>query len=143
MSAIDAAYQVNDILSRFLATQRRVIQPWWRSLPLPGLFKPVDFPRHRTVFERLATELQTIQEKLATGSDSSSEGQLASVLLTYSAALRTAVVAAANICAKLAEKAEGKASYPPSDYRRDIQQFTELENEYLRRGQQLNQFFGR
>ena len=128
-------YLVNGILSRYVAIHDEIFSFSWRKIiPIPGLFKAIEYPRHRDELGLLAAQLADVL-------DSPADECLPLVFGHYVDALLRTVIALRDLCSRLADKAEGD-SYPMAQYNSDVASYKALVNEYLQLGAVLNQHLG-
>lgn len=128
----EAIYHVNDILTQYVSIHDELFAFSWRKLiPIPGIFKPIDYPRYRD-------ELGVLVSRLMDALDSSTDDRLPSAFSSYGEALRRTIEALQCICSRLSDKAKG-SRYPMAKYDIDMASYKALCNKYLRLGAILNQ----
>jgi hypothetical protein len=131
----DEIYIVMDLLKRYISIHNEVFNMrWWRNIPIPGIFKPLEFPR-------LRDELGLIVTQLACVLVSPVDERMPSVFGDYVDALLRTVDALQDICSRLAVKMDG-VPYPWKEYHSDVQSYKALVNEYRELGTLLNQQLG-
>ena len=127
--------RVNAILGEYVAIHDAIFKlSWLKALPIPGLFKAIDFGAHFTDLSRLASELAVISSALKAESGSL-EGSH-----QYAAALLEAVHALREICERFYEKSQGDLSkYPMAEYNANLKTYEGLMNKCQELGVALNQ----
>ena len=62
----ELTYGVNDMLTLYLEVHNGMLaQPWWRSIPIPGLFKAIPFDRYEIQLSEVERVLKKIEEHIA------------------------------------------------------------------------------
>ena len=126
--------RANAILGKYVAIHDAIFKfSWRRTLPIPGLFKAIDFGAHCKDLGRLASKLAAISSALKAESGSLEAYQ-------YTAALLEAVQALREICGRLYEKSQGELSkYPMAEYNANLKTYEGLMNKCQELGGALNQ----
>jgi hypothetical protein len=140
------AYQVNDILSRYIAVHDAIFKFSIRKLlPIPGLFKAIDYGSHYhelcNLHSELTETLATIAELRASGLASFSTGPFLDVLAEYAFALSDAIGKLRDICDNLYRKSQGATDYSMSAYKRDVAAYDISVQRYIALGGRLNSLF--
>ena len=105
---------------------------WRKTLPIPGLFKAIDYGAHSKDLGRLASKLAAISSALKAESESLEAYQ-------YTAALLEAVQALRQICRRYHEKSQGNVSkYPMAEYNANLKSYEGLMNKCQALGVALN-----
>jgi hypothetical protein len=127
--------RANAILGEYVAIHDAIFKFSWRkALPIPGLFKAIDFRAHFRDLDRLASELA------ATSSALKAESGSLEVFHQYTAALLEAVQALREICGRFYEKSQGDLSkYPMAEYNANLKIYEHLMNKCQALGVELNQ----
>jgi hypothetical protein len=114
-------------------------QPLWRSIPLPGLFKPIPFDKYETqisgveqVLKERVAHARSLYEKAAPD-----EKAYSALLHRYAAALLKAVMALRPIVAGLKGKTERKP-YDMSAYNAHLAAYRNSEKGYQALGKEMN-----
>jgi len=131
----DELIRANAILGEYVAIHDTIFKFSWRkTLPIPGLFKPIDFGAHCKNLGRLASKLAPISSALNTESGSL---ELAN---QYTAALLESIQALQEMCRRLHEKTQGNLrTYPMTEYNADLKTYEGLMNKCQELGVALNQ----
>ena len=125
--------RANAILGKYVAIHDAIFKFSWRkTLPIPGLFKAIDFGAHCKDLGRLASKLAAISSALKAESGSLEAYQ-------YTAALLEAVQALREICGRFDEKSQGDLSkYPMAEYNANLKTYEGLMNKCQALGVALN-----
>jgi hypothetical protein len=125
--------RANAILGKYVAIHDAIFKFSWRkTLPIPGLFKAIDFGAHCKDLGRLASQLAAISSALKAESGSLEVYQ-------YTAALLEAVQALREICGRFYEKSQGDLStYPMTEYNANLKTYEGLMNKCQTLGVALN-----
>ncbi len=146
LPAEELALSVNDLLTRFVAIQREMANlPWWRHLPVPGLFRAIDFSEHERSLVALLSEMGDVRNRISqlrdSGTISTREAEFLDALHAYASALQQAVEALREISRKLHLRSQGSASYDWASYKEDHTELAALERNYISLGGHLNVLF--
>jgi hypothetical protein len=125
--------RANAILGKYVAIHDAIFKFSWRkALPIPGLFKAIDFGAHCKDLGRLASKLAAISSALKAEAGSLEAYQ-------YTAALLEAVQALREICRRYHEKNQGDVSkYPMAEYNANLKTYEGLMNKCQALGVALN-----
>ena len=131
--------QAHAILGEYVAIHDAIFKFSWRkALPIPGLFKAIDYGDHFRDLGRLASKLASISLTLKAESGS------LEVFHQYTAALLEAVQALREICGRLYEKSQGDLSkYSMAEYNANVKTYEGLVNKYQALGVTLNRHIRR
>lgn len=131
--------QAHAILGEYVAIHDAIFKFSWRkALPIPGLFKAIDFGAHFRGLSRLTSELAAISSALKAESGSPE------VFHQYTTALLEAVQALREICGRLYEKSQGELSkYSMAEYNADVKKYEGLVRKYRALGVALNRHIRR
>jgi hypothetical protein len=101
------SHGVNNMLTLYLEIHDGIFaQSWWRSIPMPGLFKRIPFDQYETrisTVERILREIESYVRAFYNEAKSNEKTYL-TVLHQYTAALLKAVIALNPIVAGLRRK---------------------------------------
>ena len=127
-------YQVHEVLDRYIAIHDDIFKPSWRkAIPIPGIFKAIDYGQH---FRDLSSLISAL-EQIADSENSSAEPLR--VFTEYVSALLKTMQFLREMCRKLHEKSEGDLrSYKMQQYKWDADTYKMLVQEYLSLGMALN-----
>jgi hypothetical protein len=107
--------RVNTILTLYVEIHDGVIaRPWWRSIPVPGLFKAIPFVRYEIQSLKLQHVLREIEDEVRTQYEEATpdERRFLAALHQYSIELLKTITALIRVVVRLRAKSEGK----PYDY---------------------------
>jgi hypothetical protein len=126
--------QAHAVLDEYVAIHDAIFKFSWRkALPIPGLFKAIDYGAHLRDLGRLASELTTFSLALK-----AKPGSL-EVFHHYAAALLEAVQSLQGIAGRLYEKSQGDLSkYSMTEYNIDVKTYDSLVSKYVAIGMALN-----
>ena len=126
--------RLNAIFHEYAAIHDAIFKfSWRRALPIPGLFKPIDFGAHFKDLSRLASTLAGTLSALQED-PGSFEGSH-----QYAASLLETVQALREICRRFYEKSQGQlGKYPMAEYNADLKTYEGLVNRCQELGVELN-----
>jgi len=134
------SHGVNNMLTLYLEVHDGIFaSSWWRSIPIPGLFKRIPFDQYETQISNVEKILREIEShvralyKEATGD----EKTYLTVLRQYTAALLKTVIALNPVVAGLKRKTDGKP-YDIATYYRDLAVYRTAESGYHALGEEMN-----
>ena len=135
----DYALQTHEILGRYIEVHDRLFGGSWvrKLLPIPGIFKAIDFPKCVSDLERLRGELGAIRSEVLTASEDGDDRYLLMTLLNFIDALELTLAGLQEICDALAGKAQG-AVYPKEGYDEDVAEYQNRVATYQEVGGALN-----
>lgn len=127
--------RLNAVFHEYAAIHDAIFKfSWRRALPIPGLFKPIDFGVHFKDLSRLASTLAGTFSALKEDSGAL-EGSH-----QYAASLLETVQALREICRRFYEKSQGHlGKYPMAEYNADLKTYEGLVNRCQELGVALNQ----
>ena len=139
------AFQVNDLLTQYIAIHDDIFAHSWRKvIPIPGIFKKIDYCHHEAVLSAMLFTLEGYTSDAADLQQSPrGPSELAQALVGYTTALHTTLEHLHGMCSKLCSKSRGKAGYDLGAYNRDFQEYERLRTVYSQWGEALNQAFRR
>ncbi len=134
--------RLNELLSAYIGIQDDVFSRSIRRLiPIPGIFKRIDFAAHKANLKLIAEEVaDTAQFFHKLRIDRPDVRQAIVTVQTYIKALHTAVTQLQTICCRLNAKADG-GSYPAGDYNLDMAAYSKSVKEYYSFGDEMNAAF--
>ena len=136
-------YAVDDILTRYIAIHNDIRKPTLRrAIPIPGIFKPIDFGSHTGPLEKLCSELEKCQQQIPDlKSSRPKNSQFLSVLDEYVEALGISISLLNTVAFNLATKSAGK-NYSRKEYELDLETYDNSVYDYLEIGRSLNSLMG-
>jgi len=137
------AYQVNDILSRYIVVHDAIFKFSIRKLlPISGLFKAIDYGSHHHELDDLHSDLADILVAIAevqTSQPASSSREAFLVTLAeYADALSDPIAKLRDMCSHLYRKSQGATDYSWGAYRRDVKAYEASVQHYMASGEHLN-----
>lgn len=142
----ETAFRVNTLLSRYVDIENRIFRfSLRRILPIPGLFKSVDYGMYLQELRRIQTELESVERQFVdwvpTKEQGICESQLSDVLMDYIALLRSTVEHLSSISNQLLLKTQGDHAYDYWHYRNDLKEYKRCVESYVSKGDELNHVF--
>jgi hypothetical protein len=131
----DELIQTNTILREYVVIHDAIFKiPWFKALPIPGLFQATDFGAHFRSLDQLASKLAATSSALTEESGSLQGSQ------QYTAALLETIHALREICRRFDEKSKGDLrKYPMAEYNANLKTYEGLVNKCQELGMALNQ----
>ncbi len=129
----DKLLEVYGILEKYVKIHDEVFKFSWRKvIPVPGIFKSVNYEKHASDLSCLVGDIEkmSLQE----------QRNLPTIFPEYVRALCNAISALRDICKKLHDQSQKVGSYPPSQYKRDVERYNLLAANYRNLGNRLNQY---
>jgi len=129
-------YQVQTILDRYIAIHDNIFKFSLRkAIPIPGVFKAIDFGQHFRELDSLTSEL----EHLAISTNN--RARVPSAFQEYVAALLKTIQFLRDMCKRLYDKSEGDLqSYKMNQYKADVAMYEGLVDKYRLLGSALNEY---
>ena len=131
---------VSDLLTEYIQVRDGVFAiRWWRSIPIPGLFRPIPFDKFAIQISQVEHGLGEIERQLRDlyKKGTPDEQTYLDILHQYITALSMAVVALSKIVVGQKGKNEGK-QYGLSTYNADCAAYKEAQNHYYVLGAEMN-----
>lgn len=138
------ARKVNDLIKEYVTIEEEVFKPSIRkSLPIPGIFKPVNYLYHVERLNEMEKELEEGKNIIRSlkPENESLEGQFLITLRAYSSAFLDAMTTLRMVCGKLHEKSRG-GHYSRKEYEADAKNLRKVEMKYFEIGKKLNEQYG-
>lgn len=128
-------YQVHSILDRYIVIHDAIFKFSLRkAIPIPGVFKPIDYGKHLGQLDALVSELQDIAK-----STTNITTVQKNVFLQYIVALQDTMQFLRDMCRRLYEKSQGDlSSYTQRQYKSDVNKYEMLVKNYRELGTKLN-----
>ena len=129
-------YQVHAILERYVAIHDKIFRFSLRkAIPIPGLFKPIDYGQHFKELDSLVSAL----EQLAIST--SNRAGVPIVFHQYVTALLRTMQFLRDMSRRLYDKTQGDLqSYTMGQYKSDVTAYERLVEEYGELGSTLNEY---
>jgi hypothetical protein len=142
------ARQVNDLLSQYILVHDNIFKFSLRKLlPIPGLFKAINYCKHEITLSGLENQLQlssqSTRQTMSRKGLSSAEREFFQALHEYSDALRDSVHRLREISTALCHKSRGAMDYSMAMYNRDTAAYNDSVMRYTALGERLNSLYHR
>lgn len=142
----EVSWQVNDLLSQYVAIHDEVFKTSIRhAIPIPGIFKAIDFGAHLKKIENIIPELENCDSKvkLLTENVSDQERGYLDMLSKYVNALIETVSYLRIVVGGLYAKSQSfvNSNYDWRNYKNDLAKYKQSVQNYMTLGGSLNEFF--
>jgi len=134
------ARKVNDLIKEYVKIEEDIFKPSFRkSVPIPGIFKPVDYLSHIKRLQEMEAELEEAKHSIRSlkPENETREGQFLITLRAYSSAFIDAMTELKRICGRLDERSR-RGAYSNKEYKEDARGLRDLEMKYFEIGKKLN-----
>lgn len=143
---IELSWDVNDLLSQYLEIHDDVFKISIRhAIPIPGIFKPIDFGAHLKKIENIILELENCDNKIKsiTNNVNGQEKEYLDLLLKYTTALIETVDYLKVVIVTLYDKSQNFANsnYDWKNYKKDLAEYKQSVQDYIVIGKCLNESF--
>lgn len=129
-------YQLHSILERYISIHDKIFKfSFKKALPIPGIFKDINFGKHFRELDSLASSLDhlIILKSNKTG--------IPEVFQQYTQALLKAIKFLRDICARLDDMSKGDLKdYKWKQYKADLDQYHVIVERYRKFGSALNEY---
>lgn len=128
-------YQVHSILDRYIIIHDTIFKFSLRkAIPIPGVFKPIDYRQHLRELDALGSELQDIAKS------TTNITTVPNVFQQFIEALQDTMQFLRDMCRRLYEKSQGDLqSYTQGQYKSDVTKYEMLVKNYRELGTKLNE----
>ncbi len=132
----DEIYEVHGILERYIAIHDKIFKFSWRkAIPIPGLFKFIDYGQHLRELDSLASAL----EQLAISKGN--RAGVPEVFQQYVTALLKTIQFLRDMCRRLYDKSQDDLqNYTMGQYKSDVTTYEGLVEKYRSLGSTLNEY---
>lgn len=138
------AVQINELLGKYIEIHDAVFKLSWRKIiPLPFIFKRVDFGHLHTGAEQILSQLGTCDQRInnLTEGLTQQENRFAHFLSEYCVALIETVSLLRGILDQLHLKSEDSGRYSLTEYNRECDLYKNAVDKYSAMGNQLNELY--
>lgn len=138
------AVGVNEILSRYIKIHDATFKFSFRKIiPLPFIFKPIDFGCLHSEAEQILSQLETYNQQISDliGALAEKESRFARFLSEYCVALIDTVSLLKGILQQLCLKSEGSGRYSLAEYNRQCDLYKTAVYKYTTMGDHLNDLY--
>lgn len=136
--------EINALLSKYIEIHDAIFKFSWRKIiPLPFLFKPIDFAQLHSSAEQILSQLETCNQQVRSLTEdiTQKENRLAHFLCEYCMALMETVSLLKGIIHQLQLKSEASRRYSLTEHKRQCGLYKNAVDRYSTMGSQLNQLY--
>jgi hypothetical protein len=128
--------QVHLILERYIAIHEKIFKFSLRkAIPIPGLFKPIDYGQHFVELNSLVSALEEVADSANNGTQATSASQ------QYVTALLNIMKVLRDMCKRLYDKSQGNLkNYSIDQYESDVTTYHGLLAKYRSLGLKFNEY---
>lgn len=143
---IELSWNANDLLSQYVAIHDDIFKTSIRhAIPIPGIFKAIDFGAHLGKIENIIPELENCDSKikLVVENLSGQEREYLDLLSQYVGALIETVSRLKIVVSALYAKSQSfvNSNYDWKNYKSDLAKYEQSVQDYLAIGGRLNELF--
>lgn len=143
---IELSWNVNDLLSRYVAIHDDIFKTSIRhAIPIPGIFKPIDFDAHLKNIVNIIPELENCDNKIKFIADNANgqEREYLDLLSKYTNALIVTASCLKVVVGALYDKSQSFANsnYDWKNYKGDLAKYEQSVQNYMAIGGRLNELF--
>jgi hypothetical protein len=143
---VEFSWLVHDLLSQYIEVHDDVFKFSMRhAIPIPGIFKPIDFNGHLIKAERIRWQLEEINDGIiGMGNDIEGlEGEYLKVLSKYIRDLIETIIKLKVVLGALYAKSQSfvNSSYNWDNYKNDLAAYEQSVSNYMAIGKELNELF--
>lgn len=138
------AVEVNVLLSRYIEIHDTVFKFSWRKIiPLPFIFKPIDFGYLQSGAEQILSQLETCNQQINNLMEGLMHKQrdFAHFLSEYCVTLIETISLLRGILHQLHLKSQGSGKYSLTEYNRQCDLYKNAVVKYSATGDQLNELY--
>ena len=145
---VELSWNVNDLLSQYVAIHDDIFKTSIRhAIPIPGIFKAIDFGAHLEKVKNIIPELENCDNKIKALIESTSdqEREYLDLLSRYVGALFETVSRLKIVVGALYDKSQSfvNSSYDWQNYKSDLAKYEQSVQGYMAIGGRLNELFER
>jgi hypothetical protein len=136
----ELTHGVNNMLTLYLEVHNGMFaHPWWRSIPVPGLFKAIPYDRYEIQISKVEQILREIEghERDLYAQAAPEEKSYVGALYQYTVALLKTVIALRPVVVGLKAKTDNK-SYSMEEYKKNLTTYQGAEKGYHVLGEEMN-----
>lgn len=129
-------FEVHDVLTQYIDIHNNIFKSSIRKIiPIPGIFKKIDYEKHYKNLSLLADRLKSIINGIEEKNEAST------LLKEYSLSLYETISILRDICEKLLQKSQGQElSYTREQYNLDVDKYNSAMHKYQTSGNELNKY---
>lgn len=138
-STKELAIRVNNLLTEYIDIHDLILKHSFRKiLPIPGIFKRIDFGGHERQLHKIVEEIESAGEAIPRiREEEPDHSEFLDAMSPYLIALVDAVRRLEAISGKLHEKAEGIRDYSMREYKREMDEYKTAVSSYMAVGEPL------
>ena len=142
----ELSWSVNDLLSQYVAIHDDIFKTSIRhAIPIPGIFKAIDFGAHLGKVENIIPELENCDSKIKSLAESvnGQEREYLDLLARYVGALIETVSRLKVVVGALYAKSQSfvNSNYDWKNYKSDLASYEQSVQDYMAIGGRLNELF--
>ncbi len=143
---IELSWNTNDLLSQYVAIHDDIFKTSIRhAIPIPGIFKVIDFGAHLGKVENIIPELENCDSKIKSLAEnvSDQEREYLDLLSQYVGALIETVSCLKVVVGALYAKSQSftNSNYDWKNYKSDLAKYEQSVKDYMVIGGRLNELF--
>jgi len=143
---VKLSWNVNDLLSQYVAIHDDVFKTSIRhAIPIPGIFKPIDFGAHLKKIENVIPQLVNCDNRIKSFAENlgGQEREYIDLLSKYTDALIETVNRLKVVVGALYDKSQSfvNSNYDWKNYKSDLAKYEQSVQDYMAIGGRLNELF--
>lgn len=142
---VELSWNVNDLLSQYVAIHDDIFKTSIRhAIPIPGIFKAIDFGAHLKKIENITPELENCDNKIKSVENvSEQEREYLDLLSKYTNALIETASRLKVVVSALYDKSQSfvNSNYDWKNYKSDLAKYEQSVQDYMAIGGRLNELF--
>lgn len=138
------AVEVNELLGRYIEINDAIFKFSWRKIiPLPFIFKPIDFGHLHSEAKQILSQLETCNQQINSLLEdlTQKESRFAHFLSKYCMTLIETVSLLKGIIHQLCLKSEGSEKYSLTEHNKQCNLYKNAVDKYRTMGSQLNELY--
>lgn len=143
---VELSWNVNDLLSQYVAIHDDIFKTSIRhAIPIPGIFKAIDFGTHLKKIENIISEFENCDDKIKyfTENVTGQEREYIDLLSKYTGALIETISRLKIVVSALYDKSQSfvNSNYDWKNYKSDLAKYEQSVQDYMAIGGHLNELF--
>lgn len=138
------AVELNELLSRYIEINDAIFKFSWRKIiPLPFIFKPIDFGHLHSRAEQILSQLESCNQQISSLIEdlTQEESRFADFLSEYCMVLIETVSLLKGIIHQLRLKSEGSEKYTLTEHNKQCDLYKNAVDKYRTMGSKLNELY--
>lgn len=145
---VELSWNVNDLLSQYVAIHDDIFKTSIRhAIPIPGIFKAIDFGAHLKKIENIIPELENCDNKIKSVAENvgGQEREYLDLLSKYTNALIETASRLKIVVVALYAKSQSfvNSNYDWKNYKSDLAKYKQSVQDYMAIGGHLNELFNK